>query len=148
LPDLEATYVALRGQHYGALTAYLPEAVHAHFKPTLRANIAIGVNQPASAIYAAQRNRTALYDIMRRFLNIYDVLAIPVVGLEPGMVEVEYPPFVDGVAIEDYVEWLRWSHHFRRCRCRWDLPPLACTWVFNSSGLRAVRPDCCKWRGQ
>ena len=131
LPDLESTYVALRGQHYGAITAYLPDAVRAHFKPTLQANIAIGVHQPAAAIYAAQRNRTALYHIMRRFLETYDVLAIPVVGLEPGLVEVEYPPFVDGVAIGDYVEWLRFSY----LAVVTSLPSLSMPVGFTASGM-------------
>lgn len=131
LPDLDATYVALRGQHYGAITAYLPEHVRASFKPTLKANIAIGVNQPAAAIYSAQRNRTALYHIMRKFLQTYDVLAIPVVGLEPGLVEVEYPPFVDGVPIVDYVEWLRFSY----LAVVTSLPALSLPIGFTASGM-------------
>lgn len=46
---------------------------------------------------------------MPEFLLNFDVLAIPVVGLEPGMVEEEYPPLVDGSVVSDYVDWLRFS---------------------------------------
>lgn len=131
LPNLEKTYVTLRGQHYGAVSNFLPDHVRAHFKPTLKGNIAVGANQPASAIYEAQRDRTVLYHKMRQFLENYDVLAIPVVGLEPGPVEVEYPPFVDGVAIGDYVEWLKFSY----LAVVTTLPCLSMPVGFTASGM-------------
>ncbi len=46
---------------------------------------------------------------MREFLETHDVLAIPVVGLEPHVVEEEFPTVVDGQGLTDYVEWLRFS---------------------------------------
>ncbi len=55
------------------------------------------------------RARTRIYHTMRRFLDNYDVLAIPVTGLAPGPVEEEYPRLVDGVPMGDYIEWLRFS---------------------------------------
>ncbi len=55
------------------------------------------------------RNKTRIYQTMRAFLEEYDVLALPNTGIAPGPVEVEYPPFVDGVEMGDYVEWLRFS---------------------------------------
>ncbi|MCB1425558.1 MAG: amidase, partial [Notoacmeibacter sp.] len=55
------------------------------------------------------RQRTVLFHAMRTFLHGHDVLALPVTGLEPGMVEEEFPPFVDGEPVTDYVDWLRFS---------------------------------------
>lgn len=46
---------------------------------------------------------------MQQFLLNFDVLAIPVAGLEPGLVEEEYPLLVDGCEVSDYVDWLRFS---------------------------------------
>ena len=43
------------------------------------------------------------------FFERFDVLAIPVVGLAPQAVEIEYPNAVGGQAIVDYVDWLRFS---------------------------------------
>jgi len=105
LPDLYHTYVSLRGIHYGAINAFAPDAVKAHFKQTLQDNIATGQAQTSQDIYLAMRSRTDLYQRMRVFLENYDVLAIPVVGLEPGLVEEEYPLFVDGQKTPDYVDW-------------------------------------------
>ena len=110
LPGLRETYVALRGVHYGSILAYLPEEVQRHFKETLRLNTEFGRALETSRIYDAMRQRTVLHHVMRTFLRDHDVLAIPVVGLEPGPVEEEYPRAVDGVPTEDYVDWLRFSY--------------------------------------
>ena len=80
-----------------------------HFKRTLRENTEFGRNLTAQRIYDALRQRTVLFHAMRTFLEGYDVLAIPVAGLEPGMVEEEYPLSVDGEPMSDYVDWLRFS---------------------------------------
>jgi amidase len=109
LPDLQQTYTTLRGMHYGAVNAFLPESVQATFKQTLKENTAYGKTLGSAAIYRAIRQRTVLYQIMRTFLNDYDVLAIPVTGLAPGPVEEEYPSLVDGQTLEDYLDWLRFS---------------------------------------
>ena len=109
LPGLRETYVTLRGVHYGSILAYLPDEVQARFKETLRANTEFGRTLETSRIYDAMRQRTVLHHAMRAFLERHDVLAIPVVGLEPGPVEEEYPRAVDGVPTEDYVDWLRFS---------------------------------------
>lgn len=109
LPNLYDTYVTLRGMHYGAVTAHVPHHVKKHFKKTLRDNVQTGIDLTSAAIYSAMRDRTTLYHNMRNFLQVYDVLALPVVGLEPGLVEEEYPLSVDGNAVADYIDWLRFS---------------------------------------
>ena len=131
LPDLYDTYVSLRGIHYGALNAFAPDSVKAHFKQTLKDNIATGQAQTSQDIYLAMRARTDLYQRMRVFLENYDVLAIPVVGLEPGLVEEEYPLFVDGQKTPDYVDWLRFSF----LATTTALPALAMPIGFTESGM-------------
>jgi amidase len=109
LEGLEPTYNTIRGVHYGALTANLPVEIQQHFKATLQANIEFGLNLTAEDIFAAERQRTVIYHTMRHFLEKWDVLACAVIGTQAGPVEVEYPASVNGVAIGDYVEWLRFS---------------------------------------
>lgn len=109
LPDLNETYLALRGLHYGAVVAGLPDDVRATFGHRLRDNVEFGLNQNLDDLYRAMRQRTQLYHIMRRFLDGYDVLAIPVVGIAPAPVEQEFPTLVDGVPIGTYETWLRFS---------------------------------------
>ena len=109
LPALYDTYRTLRGIHYAAVVAHLPEAAKRHFKDTLRRNMEQGLALTADAVFAATRARGDLYHRMRRFLGTYDVLAIPVTGIAAGAVEEEYPTSVDGERMEDYVDWLRFS---------------------------------------
>ena len=60
-------------------------------------------------MYDAQRNRAELFHKMSDFLERYDVLARPVVGLEPGPVEEEFPAQVAGQPVSDYLDWLKFS---------------------------------------
>ncbi|WP_461384558.1 amidase, partial [Devosia indica] len=109
LPALYETYITLRAMAWAALPGRLPDAIQKHYKRTLSENIALGRALTAEQIYDAQRNRSVLYDHTARFLERFDVLACPVVGLEPGLVEKEYPAEVDGKPVTDYVDWLRFS---------------------------------------
>lgn len=109
LPGLARTYAVLRGIHYGSVTACLPDDVQSRFKSTLRGNVEFGQRLKTQDIFDALRQRTVLYHSMRTFLQSYDVLAIPVTGLEPGFVEEEYPLSVDGQPVTDYLDWLRFS---------------------------------------
>ncbi|MEO1000227.1 MAG: amidase family protein [Pseudomonadota bacterium] len=109
LPGLEEANLTLRGLHFGAVNAAHPPEVQAQFKATLAQNTAEGLALSSETIYRALRQRTVLYQTMRAFLERYDVLALPVVGLAPRPVEEEYPAAVSGVAVRSYVDWLRFA---------------------------------------
>lgn len=131
LPGLYETYSALRGIHYGAVNSYLPGEVQDCFKETLKQNTEFGRTLKTGDIYDAIRNRSTLYQIMRKFLHGYDVLAIPVAGLEPGMVEEEYPKSVDGQPVGDYLDWLRFSF----LSTTTTLPAISMPVGFTKSGM-------------
>ena len=131
LPGLNDTYTTLRGVHYGSVTASLPPDVQVHFKETLRQNLDAGLSLTSAQIFDAMRQRTVLYQTMRVFLEGFDVLAIPVMGQEPGPVELEFPPFVDGQPIIDYVDWLRFSF----LAVATGLPALSLPAGFTDKGL-------------
>ena len=131
LPHLYETYTALRGVHYGSVTDRLPEEVKVHFKRTLQENAAFGRDMSAAQIFDAMRHRTDLYHAMRSFLERFDVLAIPVVGIAAGPVEEEYPLVVDGVETSDYIDWLRFSF----LATTTSLPALSLPCGFTSDGM-------------
>lgn len=131
LPGLNETYLALRGMHYGAVTARLPQEVQDTFGPRVRENVDYALNQNLDAVYDAQGSRSRLYEIMRLFLSDWDVLALPVVGIEPGPVEIEFPGLIDSCAIETYEEWLRFSF----IATTTYLPALSVPCGFTASGL-------------
>lgn len=131
LPGLYETYVTLRGIFYGTVNASVPAEIQAHFKETLKDNIATGLALSSAQIYDAYRQRTILYQNMRMFLDRYDCLAIPVVGLAPLQVEIEYPTAVDNNPVVDYVDWLRFSFLATTCA----LPAIAMPAGFTTDGM-------------
>ena len=131
LPHLNETYLTLRGLHYGAVVAQLPQEVQATFGDRVRDNVTYGLNLSSGQIYDAMPRRTQLYEIMRAFLSTHDVLAIPVVGVAPDLVERDYPTHVDGQEIGTYEDWLRFSFLATTTL----LPALAMPAGFTAAGL-------------
>jgi amidase len=131
LDGLEATYITLRGMLYGSLNARVPAEVQQHFKKTLVDNIAVGKALQLEDIYDMMRQRTVLYHNMRLYLEQFDVMACPVVGLEPGPVEQEYPLSVAGVPTGDYVDWLKFSY-LATATC---LPAISIPCGFTKTGM-------------
>lgn len=128
---LDETFRTLRGVLYGSGPAAAPETVSRHFKPALRQNIAEGLALSSGDIYRANRQRTTLYHTMRRFLETHHVLALPVVGLDPLPLEIEYPIEVAGEPTRDYLDWLRFSYLATVCA----LPALSVPVGRSASGL-------------
>jgi amidase len=131
LPRLYDSYITLRAMFWAALPGRLPEEVQAGFKRTLRENIDLGRNLTTDQIYDAQRHRSTIFTNMHEFLQDFDVLAFPVVGLDPGPVEEEYPSSVDGQKVTDYVDWLRFSFLSTTS----SLPSLSMPVGFNDDGM-------------
>jgi amidase len=130
LPGLEETYVTVRGMHWAAGPGRAPEAVKQHFKRTLRENIQVGLDLTGAQMIDAARQRTVLYRIMQTFLNGYEALVCPVIGLPSFAVETEYPASVDGVETGDYLDWLKFSF----LSTTTGLPSLSVPIGFTSNG--------------
>ncbi len=110
IPDLGRTYITLRAVNWSTGSGRLPESITKHYKKTLAENISLGHDLTIEDFSDAQIARTVLYHNTRRFLEDFDVLAMPVVGLPPQAVEIEYPAQVGGEPVEHYVDWLRFSY--------------------------------------
>ncbi|MBZ7924817.1 amidase [Ensifer adhaerens] len=109
LPDLEPTYVTLRAMVWAAGPGRAPAEVQKHFKQTVVENIEVGRKLKIDDVYDAQIRRTVLFHNMQQFLQSYDVLACPTVGMQPGPVEEEYPTAINGTPLTDYIQWLRFA---------------------------------------
>lgn len=110
LPKLYETFSTLRGSAFATSNPRLPAEVQKHFKATIRENTALGQALSAQDIFDAMADRTVIYNNMRMFLDRFDVLACPVAGLAPLESEIEWPREVDGVAMADYTDWLRFAY--------------------------------------
>jgi amidase len=108
-PDLRAAdtvFDTLRALGFAAFAPLL-EAHEDELKDTVvwntRKGLALGPREIATALGA----RGAVFAEMQRFMEGYDVLALPVAQVAPFPVEVEWVREIEGVAMEHYVAWLR-----------------------------------------
>ncbi len=88
---------------YGAL---LDEHRH-EMKDTVVWNIEEGRRLTGPRLGEAARAWTALLDRVRRFLDRYEYLALPVTQVPPFDVEQPYPIEIDGVSMTTYLDWMR-----------------------------------------
>jgi len=109
IPELEKTYRTIRAMLWAMGPGKAPQEVQSQFKATLGKNIQQGRDLTIDDVYDAQIDRTTLFNNVQDFLNTYDAIAMPVVGLKTGNVEDEYPAIIDGSPCEDYLDWLKFS---------------------------------------
>jgi amidase len=76
-------------------------------KDTVVWNIEQGLSLTAEQIARAWNLRTELFHRMRRFLERYEFLLCPVSQLPPYDVTVEWPRTIAGVAMDNYLDWMK-----------------------------------------
>jgi amidase len=68
-------------------------------------NVEQGCASPGDA--RADSLRNTLYQRMRAFLERYEFLLCPVNQLPPFPAEIEYPTLIDGVKMDNYLDWMK-----------------------------------------
>lgn len=76
-------------------------------KETVVWNVEKGLALHASEVVRAQRERGELYQRVRRFMERYQFLLLPVTQVAPFDIETEWVQEIDGVAMESYVDWMK-----------------------------------------
>ncbi|MFD6517942.1 amidase [Rhodococcus sp. NPDC060176] len=82
------------------------------FKADLAWNIRQGLNTSGREVVRAQAEVTRLHRCAADFFDKYDVLLAPVSPVAPFNAELAFPPEVDGIRQDDYLEWMRASYLF------------------------------------
>ncbi|RMF41360.1 MAG: amidase [Alphaproteobacteria bacterium] len=111
-PDLTGlieTYYALRGLGFVARDLAMPKSVSRHFKDTIRQGTEFGRSLGAEDIARAYVDATTLFLRMADFLDRFDVLACPTVGCMPRAAEIEWIDEINGVRLDNYMDWLRFA---------------------------------------
>ncbi len=107
LPDADETFHVLRALAFVRDrrddVADHPELV----KDTVIWNVEEGLALDAVRIARAQRRRSELFRSFARFLQGFDVLALPACAVLPFPAEVEWPREVDGHVCDTYLDWMR-----------------------------------------
>jgi amidase len=109
-PDLheaEEVFQVLRAWEFELSYSEIFNRFRELIKPSVIWNIEKGRNLSGPDIGRAERLRTLLYNRMRSFFTQYDALILPVTQVTAFDVNLEYPTQINGVKMENYIDWMR-----------------------------------------
>ncbi len=109
-PDFDGAteaFETLRALSFSLRFAPLLRTHRSELKDTVVWNIEQGLRLDGERIARAERLRTGLFQRMRRFFERHDFLVAPVNQLPPFPVELDYPREIAGVAMGNYLDWMK-----------------------------------------
>ncbi len=117
---------------HGFVASLLPhyQTQRDKLKPDVIWNIERGLSLTSAEIARAETLRGALYHRMTIFLQTYDLLLSPAVCVPPFDVKTRWVREVDGIAFDNYIEWLRLAYAITLTSC----PALSLPCGFTGDG--------------
>jgi amidase len=100
-------------------------------KATLVWNVEQGARLTGADLARAEVRHTELYHRVREFFGRYDVLLLPVSQVTPFDADLEYPTAINGLAMADYLDWMRSAYYISATGC----PALSVPAGFTEGGL-------------
>ncbi|MGG7619055.1 amidase [Bacillus coreaensis] len=109
-PDLanaEEVFQVLRAYEFELTYSDLFDRFKEMMKPSFIWNVEKGRSLNAIKMGRAENLRFQLYNNMRAFFEKYDALLLPVSQVPAFDADLEYPASIDGVQMENYIDWMR-----------------------------------------
>ncbi|HUG14545.1 MAG TPA: amidase [Thermomicrobiales bacterium] len=100
-------------------------------KDTVIWNAELGLRLSALDVATAETQRTALYERVRVFMQTYEFLICPVNQVPPFAVDIPYPMEINGIAMENYIDWMRSAYYITMT----GLPAISVPCGFTPEGL-------------
>jgi amidase len=97
----------LRAHRFAQNHAPLLESHRDKLKATVIWNIEVGLRLSARDVARAEARRTQIFERLGRFFASYALLACPVSQVVPFPVDVEYPSEIEGVQLDNYIDWMK-----------------------------------------
>ena len=113
-PDLtgaDEVFHVLRALSFAQRYAGLLGKHRDKIKDTVIWNIEQGLKLDAARIGAAIALRSTLYQRMREFMERYEFLVLPVNQVPPFPVSQPYVDTIDGVKLENYIDWMKTAYY-------------------------------------
>ncbi len=107
LADADEIFKALRAWSFELAYGDLLEEHRARMKDTVIWNIEEGWRLSGPVLSRAEQKRTALYHRVRRFMERYEFLVLPVSQVPPFDVKQRYVEEIEGVEMETYIDWMK-----------------------------------------
>jgi amidase len=123
-------FQTLRAIDYAASMAALLRNHRDQLKPEVIWNTEKGLALKPEEIGKAQLRRSRLYGDMVAFFRSYDALILPAAPILPRDVKERWPRQINGVALDNYVEWLKLAALVTMTAC----PSLALPAGFSADG--------------
>jgi amidase len=109
-PDFSGADEAFKTLRAFGYALGLGDVVDAHpglVKDTVVWNVEQGRKLTGADVGRAERLRTELYHRVRRFMERYEFLLLPVSQVPPFDINQPYVTEIEGVALETYIDWMR-----------------------------------------
>ncbi|WP_431801030.1 amidase [Halobacillus andaensis] len=131
LPEADEVFHIFRAWEFEMSHKELFERYQEVMKPSFIWNFNKGRELRGVDIGRAERLRNELYHRMRVFFQQYDALILPVSQVPPFEVDQEAPHQINGVRMENYIDWMRSSYYISAL----GNPALSIPGGFTSDGL-------------
>lgn len=105
--DADEAFKAWRAYAFEFGYAPLIEQHPDQFKETVKWNAAQGGKLSGPELSRIEAKRTELYHRLRRFMETYEFLIMPVSQVPPFPVTQEYITEINGVQMENYIDWMQ-----------------------------------------
>jgi amidase len=105
--DAHEVFMALRAYSFELQLGAVMDQHPGVLKDTIVWNIEAGRKLTGSQLARAEKLRTALFERMHRFMQTYDFIVCPVNQVPPFPIEQQYVTEIDGMRMENYIDWMR-----------------------------------------
>jgi amidase len=109
-PDVHEAELAFLGPRHASFRRSILETVGDRvdeLKPELRWHVTEGAKVTPADLEAAAAAKRRLIDGFLRFMGRFDALVVPVSQVLPFPVDLTWPREIEGVAMPNYLEWMR-----------------------------------------
>ncbi len=127
----DEAFKAWRAWHFELTRGVLLDTHRDLLKDTVIWNIEAGKQITGPELGEAERKRTRLYHRVRRFMEQYEFLVLPVSQVPPFDVNQPYIREINGVPMETYIDWMRSCYYISVT----GLPAISVPCGFTPEGL-------------
>jgi amidase len=129
--DADEVFKVWRAWRFELALAELLETHRGQLKDTVIWNIEAGTKLTGPQIGQAERKRTELYHRVRKFMETYEFLILPVSQVPPFDVNQRYVTEINGVRMDTYIDWMKSCYYITTV----GLPAISVPCGFTSEGL-------------
>ena len=129
--DADEIFQVWRAWHYDLMFAELLREHREELKDTVVWNIEKGMKLTGPETGAAERKRTALYHRIRKFMETYEYIILPVSQVPPFDLKQRYIEEINGVKMNTYIDWMKSCYYISTI----GNPAISVPCGFTSGGL-------------